>query len=250
MFAEILINSTAKELNKTFDYIVPKNLENKVKIGARVFVPFGRAKFSEGIIISLKSSSEFANKEVIRIEDEFLTKANIDLANIMARRYFCNVSDCIKLMLPPGSVGKKISNRVKEKTATYVYLKKSVEEIEFDKSIGKLKSEKQIRVIDLLIANDGLTIQDLEMITETSRDIIKRLEKNKYIEFVEKQVERNPFENKAVKRDKPLELTPEQKNAFQKIDNSKFKQFLLYGVTGSRKNRSIPPTNRKCNKEK
>ena len=234
MFAEVLINSTAKELNKTFDYIVPKDLEINVKVGARVFVPFGKSKISEGIIIALKKHSEFANKEIIKIEDEFLSKENIDLAKIMARRYFCNVSDCIKLMLPPGSSGKIISNRVKEKREIYVYLKKSIEEIEFDKSVGKLKSEKQIRIIDMLISNDGLPIQDLEIITETSRDIIKRLEKNKYIEFVEKQVERNPFENKEVKRDVPLELTQEQKEAFEKVNSSDFKQFLLYGVTGSR----------------
>lgn len=250
MFAEVLMNSTAKELNKTFDYIVPKDLEEKIKVGARVFVPFGRTKISEGVIMSLKKRSEFANKEIIKIEDDFLSKENIDLANIMARRYFCNVSDCVKLMLPPGSSGKKISNRVKEKTATYVYLKKSIEEIEFDKSVGKLKSEKQIRIIDLLISNDGLPIQDLEIITETSRDIIKRLEKNKYIEFIEKQVERNPFENKEVKRDKPLELTQEQREAYDKVNSSNFKQFLLYGVTGSRKNRSVSSINRKCNKEK
>ena len=28
MIAEIIINSNARALNKTFDYIVPKNLEN------------------------------------------------------------------------------------------------------------------------------------------------------------------------------------------------------------------------------
>lgn len=243
MFAEVLINSTAKELNKTFDYIVPKHLEKNVKIGARVFVPFGRSKISEGIIMSVKKESEFANKEIIKVEDEFLSEENINLAKLMARRYFCNVADCIKLMLPPGSTGKKISNRVKEKTTTYVYLKKSIEEIEYDKSVGKLKSEKQIRIIDLLIANDGLPIQDLEIITETSRDIIKRLEKNNYLEFIEKEIERNPFENKEVKRDTPLELTQEQKDAFNKVYNSNFKQFLLYGVTGSRKNRSISSAN-------
>ena len=62
MFAEVLINSTAKELNKTFDYIVPESMQNAIKIGARVFVPFGKTKISEGIIISLKEKSKFANK--------------------------------------------------------------------------------------------------------------------------------------------------------------------------------------------
>ena len=44
MFAEIILNNNAKALNKIFDYEVPKELEKKVHIGARVFVPFGRSK--------------------------------------------------------------------------------------------------------------------------------------------------------------------------------------------------------------
>ena len=40
MIAEVILNSTAKNLNKTFDYIVPTLLENKIEVGVRVFVPF------------------------------------------------------------------------------------------------------------------------------------------------------------------------------------------------------------------
>ena len=93
MFAEIIINSNAKALNKIFDYKVPKNLEEKVRIGARVFVPFGRSKKLEnGFIINLKEESEFANKELVSIEEEeSLTENNIILAKLMARKYFCNI---------------------------------------------------------------------------------------------------------------------------------------------------------------
>ena len=44
MIAEIIINSNAKALNKTFDYAVPKKLEALVKVGTRVCVPFGNSK--------------------------------------------------------------------------------------------------------------------------------------------------------------------------------------------------------------
>ena len=44
MIAEVIINSNVKTLNKTFDYIVPDELLEKVYIGARVYVPFGRKK--------------------------------------------------------------------------------------------------------------------------------------------------------------------------------------------------------------
>ena len=75
MIAEIIINSNAKALNKTFDYIVPKDLESKISLGNRVFVPFGRGnKQEEGYIIGFKDESEFANKEILKIEDGLLQK--------------------------------------------------------------------------------------------------------------------------------------------------------------------------------
>ena len=107
MVAEIIINTNAKQLNKTFDYIIPDQMKNKVTIGSRVFVPFGRIKLQEGFVIQIKESSEFATKEIIEIEDSILPKEKIELAKLMARKYFCNVSDCIKLMLPPRYIYKK-----------------------------------------------------------------------------------------------------------------------------------------------
>lgn len=162
MVAEIIVNSTAKSLNKTYDYLVPKELEKFLKIGTRVFVPFGKQKEKEGYVINLKENSEFATKEIIKIEDNLLTDENIKLAKIMSRRYFCNISDCIRLMLPPaGKLPKKS-------------MKFEVEE-----------------------------------------------------------------------HDKEFQLNEEQKNAFNKIKDSKYNEFLLYGITGSRKNRGIFAINTK-----
>ena len=71
MIAEIIINSNAKALNKVFDYIIPKELEKDIRIGSRVFVPFGKGdgKVEDGFVINIKESSEFANKELIRIDE-------------------------------------------------------------------------------------------------------------------------------------------------------------------------------------
>ena len=44
MYGEIIINSNARALNRIFDYIVPKEMEKDIKIGSRVFVPFGNTK--------------------------------------------------------------------------------------------------------------------------------------------------------------------------------------------------------------
>jgi primosomal protein N' (replication factor Y) len=236
MIAEVIINTIAKELNKTYDYIIPDSILKDIKIGSRVFVTFGRTKQEEGFVINIKKESEFANKEITKLEDNILTEENINLAKIMSKRYFCNISDCIRLMLPPGNTTKNMQNRVKDKTANFVYLKKEIEEIEFDIEEGIIKSEKQKRILAFLFKNEGIHIQDLELLTDTTRSIIKTLEKNGYIEIVEQKVERNPFINKNTKQDKSLKLTNEQQFAYDKINNSNYKEFLIYGVTGSRKN--------------
>lgn len=248
MIAEVIINTIAKELNKTYDYIIPDSISHDVRIGSRVFVPFGRTKQEEGFVIGLKENSEFANKEIIKLEDNILTEENVNLAKIMSKRYFCNISDCIRLMLPPGNSTKNVQNRIKDKKANFVYLKKDIEEIEFDIEEGIVKSEKQKRLLKFLTENEGIHILDLEILTDTSKSIIKTLEKNGYIEIIEKRIERNPFAHKDIKKDKPLKLTEEQQYAYNKISNSKYKEFLIYGVTGSRKNRDIFAVNRKCYK--
>lgn len=241
MFAEIIINSNARALNRIFDYIVPKNMEKKIKVGARVFVPFGNGKkLDDGFVINLKENSEFANKEIAKIEiSESLTENNIILAKLMARKYFCNISDCIKLMLPPGTGGKELSNRMKEKTGNFIFLKKEIDEINFLIENGKIKSDKHIRVLRFLEENDGIYISDLEVLTDVNRTIFKTLEKNGYIEIVEKQIERNPFINKNIERDEPKVLTEEQSKCFEEINysiqNNKFSKNLIYGITGSGK---------------
>ena len=82
MFAEVIINSNAKALNKTFDYIVPTVLEKDINVGSRVMVPFGNSKkLEDGFVINLKNESEFASKEIKKIEHgEKLTEFNVYLA--------------------------------------------------------------------------------------------------------------------------------------------------------------------------
>lgn len=167
----------------------------------------------------------------------------------MAHKYFCNISDCIKLMLPPGTTSKNTENRVKDKSAKFVYLLKETEEIEEDIDKKILKSDKQIRTLNFLMQNEEVLQSELINFADSSSSIIKTLEKNGYIEIVEKEINRNPFKNKHITPTKNLELTKEQQKAMNRIEGSiidkEFKEFLLFGVTGSRKDRNISAINRK-----
>ena len=250
MIAEVIINRTAKKLNRTFDYGVPQELEDLITIGSKVLVPFGKGeKLEEAFVVNLKEKTEYEVKNIKKLEDNLNSK-QIELARWMAKRYFCNVSDCIKLMQAPGTRSKE--KKIQDKTIQSVYLKKDIEEIELDIELGKIKSEKQKRIINFVKDNEGVTISEIEIITDCSRAIVKTLVKNGYLELLDKKVERDPLKNKNIGKTTSLKLTEEQAIAFMKvkeaIDNNCYKRFLLYGVTGSRKNRSIFTINTGCYK--
>ncbi len=237
MIAEVVINRSAKKLNRTFDYKIPNDLEELVIIGSSVLVPFGKSGvLTEGYVVGIKEETAYEVKEISKINYN-LTEKQIDLAKWMANRYFCNVSDCIKQMLTPGTKSKE--NTVQEKIINVVYLKKNTEELQFDIEMGKIKSEKQKKILQFLKNNEGVTISDIELYTGGSRAIVKTLEKNGYVEIVEKKLERNPLANKQIEKTANLKLTEEQSFAYNKIseniEKNNYEEFLLYGVTGSGK---------------
>ena len=243
MIAEVIINRSAKKLNRTFDYNIPKNLEELIMIGSTVLVPFGKSaegketNLATGYVVGIKENTTYEVKDIANVKHN-LTENQIELAKWMAKRYFCNVSDCINLMVTPGTKSPK-KNNVQDKTINAVYLKKDIEEIEFDIEENKIKSEKQKKVLQFLKSNEGATIAEIEMFTGGTRAIVKTLEKNGYIEIVEKKIERNPLANKNLEKTENLKLTDEQQNAFNqitsKMDNNQYEQFLIHGVTGSGK---------------
>lgn len=239
MIAEVIINRGAKKLNRTFDYNIPKDLEELILVGSKVLVPFGNGeKLAEAFVVGIKEKSAFELKNITKLEEN-LTDKQISLAKWMAKRYFCNISDCIKLMLTPGTRNKNKEKRIQDKTINCVYLKKDIEEIEFEIETGKIKSEKQKRLLNFVKDNEGTTVPEIEMFTDCARGIVNTLVKNGYLEIIEKKVERNPLLGRNCEKTNNLKLTEEQKNAYNRveeaIDKNEYKQFLLYGVTGSGK---------------
>ena len=136
MVAEVIINRTAKKLNRTFDYNIPKEIEDLIVIGSKVLVPFGKnEKIEEAFVVKIKDKTEFELKDIKKLEEN-ISNSQIELAKWMAKRYFCNVSDCIKLMLQPGTRTKE--KKIQEKKLQAVYLKKDIEEINYYIETGKI----------------------------------------------------------------------------------------------------------------
>lgn len=84
MIVSVVIDIKHQEVNRTFDYIVPKELESKIKKGMRVSVPFGLGdNIRLALVANIKESSDLAEKEIYEILDEepILTDLALDLYN-------------------------------------------------------------------------------------------------------------------------------------------------------------------------
>jgi len=83
MIAQVLVDVKAKNVNKTYDYLIPEAFRNLIELGARVVVPFGNRKVM-GFVLSFveKSNYEKDLKSIIRLLDmeSYLNQELISLA--------------------------------------------------------------------------------------------------------------------------------------------------------------------------
>ena len=234
MVAEVIIDTSVKSLNKTFDYEIPTDLSDKVIVGSRVFVPFGNQKnLEEGIVVKIKEMSEYKVKEIKGLQKEQIKSEYISLAKWMSYRYFCNIAECLKLMLPPGRTAKDITKRVNEKTVNCFEINKSEDEIKEALDNNLIRSEKQKNVLEYLLNNGKSTMSDIQLFNDASLAVVNSLVKKGFVRKEIEKVSRNPFVHKIGVKSVDLELTNEQQLAYNSIKNSG--EYLLYGITGSGK---------------
>jgi len=235
MIAEIIVNSSANELNRVFDYEIPEEYQvgKNIDIGYRVLVSFAYRKQLEiGYIIGLKETSPYRCKKISKVADMAFTREKIELVKWMAKRYFCNLSDVFKLLVPPGTSNQ--FDKVKIKTERWVRLSKESREnsvlIE-----EKIKTEKQKKIIEFLKDNREIPVAILLDVTGATVAILKTLENKGIVESFQMEVLRNPFLNKHITKSQPLDLTEEQKYVKKQVILGQYGEYLLHGVTGSGK---------------
>lgn len=249
IIAKVLINTSVKSLNKVYDYIVTKDLENEVEVGKRVLVSFGRGRSNEeAIVVKLeeKTEAELSNygyklKEIIEVLDDisYINESRLKLAKYISFLYFCNVYDALKLMLPPGAKSKNSKKTLNTKQNTLVKLVKNPEEIMEDIQNEIITSAKHIKLLTFLMYNDYVLINDIIDGLEISRQVINTVVKNGYITLEKVTPEPDLLAEFDVIPTNPKTPTPEQEYAIDKINgyinNNEYKQCLLFGVTGSGK---------------
>lgn len=220
MIAEVLVEIKAKNIDKTFSYLIPSNMN--VQIGIRVLVPFGKQKL-EGFVLNITDiKPDYSLKEIISVIDEepILNKEMLRVGEYISKKTLCNLISAYQTMLP-AALKAKNGRTINKKIVSYITLNNQNYET---------KSLSQKKIIDLLKLKKEIKKSELNNISISS---VKTLLKNRIIKEELKE-EYRLKDTVDIKDEKP-ELNNNQKNVLKQIKYNMFKPYLIHGVTGSGK---------------
>lgn len=228
MYVSVLTQIGAKAVDQTFFYHVPKLLENNIKIGVRVRIPFGNM-ILDGFVLGISDNSSYDNskiKDIINVIDKepVLNKEMLLLGKYMSDNLLASLSSCYQVMLPK-ALKAEVKSNIKIKYDRYLHRIKSIEEI--DRYIGNCKYESQINLLCKLKDGDIL-------ITKMSSSI-NTIIKYGFASIIYEECKRYKYDG--ISNYKRVNLTDKQRLVSDTIISSfgKSDTFLLYGVTGSGK---------------
>ena len=219
MYVGVLVELSNKNIDKIFTYSVPSFLQDKMKVGIRVEVPFGR-QILEGFVISFINDVSIETKDIISItsDDVILNEELLSLGKIMQRETLSTLISCYQVMLPKALKAKK-GSVVNVKFDTFYKLG----------DVSGQLNDKQRKIISLFNKEDLVLKNEIEKISKSS---LKTLENKGVLIKVKKEHYRRYIDDKTEEK-KPL--TIDQENVVKEFLNSTSQFYLLHGVTGSGK---------------
>lgn len=102
MIANIVIDIAHHEVNKPFDYLIPKRLENKLQLGMRVKVSFHNA-LRLGVIIGFSHTSYYEELKEIEAIDTYapiLNQSRFDVMQNLVHNFAMTYHEALMLLTP------------------------------------------------------------------------------------------------------------------------------------------------------
>ena len=243
MFVDVIL---PLPLDGVFTYSVPTSEEGRVKVGARVLVPFGRNKTYVGIISHIHNQSPegYQTKEILQVMDfsPILLDSQLKLWQWISDYYMSPIGEVYKAALPSGL---KAEDGYKPKTELYIRLTspfRSEQALHVALNMLQRADKQQKAFIDYLAlsgwdSGEGTELTRDELLNQGhSLPTINALVKRGLLETYECEVGRlNNSQEPHLENIKPLSTT--QQDAFNQIQFSFLKKnvTLLHGVTSSGK---------------
>ena len=220
-------------VNHTFSYLIPKKLENTIKKGALVHVPFING-YTIGYVNNIVCNKKYPGK--IKSIDSLFSNILINhkdlsiLIDWMSKYY----------LTPKGIILKKIFSFLFQKKKNKK--EKAILITESGKNAlkqNKINGNSRIKILQFISKKKNfIRISTLKNKINFSTQTLNSLLRDKYIKVKELSIDFNPIDNISSEK-KQLELSLKQNKIFSvindKIGSNQFSTNLIHGITGSGK---------------
>ncbi len=115
IYADVIVNISASDLDRSFQYRIPEELRESIRLGSRVDIPFNRRSIS-GFVVGLSDEPAIEEDKILPLTGLSKKSAAVEdrlmaLAAWMRERYGCTMNQALMTVLPV----KKASKRGKAK---------------------------------------------------------------------------------------------------------------------------------------
>ena len=239
IYADIIIDISHEKLDRTFQYLVPEALEDKIRPGMVVSIPFGSSNhMRKGYVIGLSDRPKFdtgKTKEISAIlnDEETIESRLIALASWMRENYGSTLIQALKTVLP-------IQERVKTKEKKYICLNVSREDAQIVlEKLEQSRCKARARLVRALLEEPRLDFTMASRNLGASASVVEKLKEQGIIRMEYDRFYRSPIDGENIPKEQVFPLTPQQNMAVEGIlrewEKSDPRPVLLEGVTGSGK---------------
>ena len=240
LYADIVIDISAEDLDRSFSYRVPEELEKDIRLGMVVCVPFGKGgRLRKGYVTGLSNSAGYDEdkiKDIIRVcSDARTTESDlVELAVWMKETYGSTMIQALRTVFP---IREKVKTRIRKEAVLQLPAEEAAE------LLGRMKKTRfraRTRFLEALLLSGGRMELGSPASTGLTKDAAGYFEKEGIIRIESDEILRDVVKRNSGDNSLPAPaLMPAQQEAVRQIreewQNKEPRPVLLHGVTGSGK---------------
>ena len=239
-YADVIIDISHEKLDKTFQYEIPLQLQDAVRVGSQVVIPFGNGdRRVKGFVVDMAEEPKIAPERIKPIcgvaKDSIAVESQlIALASWIKRNYGSTMNQALKTVIP---IKKKES--IRQKKTVELILEEAAARTEFTNLVSrKGHSKAKERLLQELMEHGTIAWDDITGGLHIPSSVIRDFERQGWVRVTASRVYRNPVAASG-QSCPPIRLNDEQQQAvdtvLEDLRRGIHRTYLLYGVTGSGK---------------